>query len=116
LEGELVLMIMSGVEDGNERHYELVQGDGIWESGSWILTLGRHERNDIMIRYDSFISRFHGELILTNGKWTYKDLNSTNGSFYEDPTDFFNDIRFDGSISIAPRQLFRVGRTWICIG
>jgi len=116
LECELTLMVMSGIDDGTVRYYSLQQNEGILRDKIWILTLGRNEDNDIMLRQDTFISRYHAKLRLNNGQWQFEDLNSTNGSFQEDPADFFNDERINGTIALEVGQLFRVGRTWLKIG
>jgi len=113
---ELTLMIMSGIDDGTVRRYALQQSEGTLKGDTWVLTLGRNEDNDIMLRQDTFISRYHAQLRLRNGHWQFEDLNSTNGSFQEDPTDFFNDLRIYGTIDLDLGQLFRVGRTWLAIG
>jgi pSer/pThr/pTyr-binding forkhead associated (FHA) protein len=45
-----------------------------------ITTLGRYLENDVVIHED-FLSRFHAEIILEEGKYVLYDKNSTGGTF-----------------------------------
>jgi pSer/pThr/pTyr-binding forkhead associated (FHA) protein len=45
-----------------------------------ITTLGRQLGSDIVI-HEEFVSRFHAEIILENGKYILVDKNSTSGTF-----------------------------------
>lgn len=103
---KLNVMIMSGFEDGHMLEYQKP------DSGVWVLTIGRENRNDICLKHDSFTSRYHARLIWQGDGWILEDLNSTNGTFLEDSTDFLNDRQITGKVALEERQLFRIGRTW----
>jgi predicted component of type VI protein secretion system len=112
----LNVMMMSGVEDGGMLECDVQRGDGKHsDKGVWVLTIGRREENDICLKNDTYISRFHARLIHYHDGWVLEDLDSTNGSFLEDAHDFFHDIPVKGAVRIAEGQLFRVGRTWLTI-
>lgn len=105
---------MSGVEDG--RHIQLNDADhGQRTAAYWRISIGRRDENDLTLPNDSFISRQHAFLHWRNGQWLLEDDKSTNGTFIENPADFFDDQRVTGTIPIAEGQLFRVGRTWLRI-
>lgn len=112
---KITITIMSGVEDGNTLEYDSARGDGQYVEGEWALTIGRKDENDICLRNDTYISRRHANIIWENDHWELEDLDSTNGSFLENPEDFFNDIPVKGMVTLTERQLFRVGRTWLRI-
>ena len=107
-------MIMSGVEDGTTIDLN-PKTDGIMRDNDWILTIGRKDDNDVCLRNDTFVSRYHAKLILRDGNWWLEDIRSTNGSFIEDEVDKLNEVRFEGTISLKNGQLFRLGRTWLRI-
>lgn len=111
---QVTLMVMSGVDDGTTMILRS-ESDGTYTESEWQLTLGRKDTNDICLRNDTFVSRFHAALIWRDGGWWLEDKDSTNGSFIEDDDDFFSDERIRGTIPIDPMQLFRVGRTWLRI-
>ena len=46
------------------------------------LSLGTASDNDIRLR-DPYVSRHHGRIVLSQDKWVYEDLGSTNGSVIE---------------------------------
>lgn len=106
------IVVMSGVEDGNVITMSQ-ERDGYSEDTTWTITIGRREDNDISLRNDTYISRQHANLRWRDNAWWLEDCNSTNGSFVENPTDFFNDERIHSFVPIAEGQLFRVGRTWL---
>jgi pSer/pThr/pTyr-binding forkhead associated (FHA) protein len=110
---KLDLVVMSGVEDGLLRKFTTQGGDGKSSDDFWTLTIGRHDKNDLSLRNDTFISRHHANLHWKDKRWWLEDLSSTNGTFIENPNDFFDDTRVKGIIPIDPGQLFRVGRTWL---
>lgn len=98
--------MMSGFEDGHMLEYQKPK------YGDWILTIGREDRNDICLKHDSFISRYHARLIWQGEGWILEDLNSRNGTFLENPSDFLNDFQISGRVALEDGQLFRIGRTW----
>lgn len=115
MELKITITIMSGVEDGNTLEYDSTRGDGTQDSGSWSLSIGRKDENDICLKNDTYISRRHANIIREQDSWLLEDCESTNGSFLENPEDFFNDIPVKGIVPLNDRQLFRVGRTWLRI-
>lgn len=110
---KISVSIMSGADDGNMLEYSLLRGDGRRTADGWILTIGRHDESDINLRYDLFTSRHHAEIIYDGRAWYLRDLDSSNGTFFENPDDFFNDRRISGTHALAEGQLFRIGRTWL---
>ncbi|TVR19058.1 MAG: FHA domain-containing protein [Anaerolineaceae bacterium] len=110
---KISVSIMSGAEDGNMLEYSLMRGDGRKTATGWVLTIGRHDENDIYLRHDLYTSRYHAEIICDRGAWYLRDLDSTNGTFFENPDDYFNERRIYGTHSLTENQLFRIGRTWL---
>jgi pSer/pThr/pTyr-binding forkhead associated (FHA) protein len=106
---------MSGVEDGTQLVYHQDHGDGRTEDDTWTLYIGRREENDICLRNDTFISRQHAYIKWHDGSWWLKDCDSTNGTFVENPEAFFNDMPVKDEIRLSDSQMFRIGRTWLCI-
>lgn len=112
---KLTIMIMSGVEDGTLLTFDRWQSDGVYAEERWSLSIGRKEENDLILRNDTYISRYHARLHLAEDQWWLEDRDSTNGTFLENPEDFFDDMPVKGYVKIRPGQLFRVGRTWMRI-
>lgn len=104
--------IMSGVEDGLQLNLAVDSGDGLFDGERWILNIGRREDNDICLRHDMFSSRLHARIHRFEDGWLLEDCDSTNGTFIEIRGE---DERISGTIPIQPGELFRVGRTWMCI-
>ena len=112
---QLDLMIMSGVDDGSLIAYRTQHGDGVLSEDTWTITIGRRDENDLCLRNDTFVSRRHAKLHFKGNRWWLEDCDSTNGTFIENPKDFFEDSPVKGIIPIEIEQLFRVGRTWMRI-
>jgi pSer/pThr/pTyr-binding forkhead associated (FHA) protein len=107
-EGSLVIMIMSGPDDGRTIHLSQQCGDGyVSTEGTWSLVLGRRDECDVNIPFDTQISRQHAVLRVdeTGGLWLM-DAGSLNGSFV-------GDTRLEEPIRLRYGQLFRLGRTWM---
>ncbi len=111
---KLNVMIMSGVDDGSLLTYDSDNGDGeLKDDGSkWLISIGRVEDKDICLRYDTFVSRQHAYLIWEQNQWWLQDCDSTNGSFIESGDE---NARITGTIPVKPGDLFRIGRTSMCI-
>ncbi|MCA0452958.1 MAG: FHA domain-containing protein [Chloroflexi bacterium] len=111
---QLVLMIMSGVEDGLRLSYSIDNGDGqfVEAQNRWQISIGRKEDSDLCLRNDSFISRQHAYIYWESERWWLEDCESTNGTFVEHAD---SDARVKGAIPIEVNQLFRVGHTWMRI-
>ncbi|NDJ77136.1 MAG: FHA domain-containing protein [Chloroflexi bacterium] len=107
-EGELVIMIMSGPDDGRKIYLSQRHGDGfISTDGSWSIALGRREECDISIPFDTQVSRQHAVLRLTpDGQLWLMDAGSLNGTF-------FGQQRLEEPVQLERGQLFRLGRTWM---
>jgi pSer/pThr/pTyr-binding forkhead associated (FHA) protein len=101
--------VMSGVEDGTVLMLESRLNGSITEEG-WTISIGRREENDVCLRNDTYVSRYHALVHQRSGSWWLEDCNSKNGTFIEDADE---DARVSGIIPIEPGQYFRVGRTWL---
>lgn len=115
MDAKLELMIMGGVEDGALIKYTATNGDGDLSEDRWTVSIGRREDNDLCLRNDTYVSRQHAKIHWKSERWWLEDCNSTNGSFIENPANFFDDNRIKGIIPVEPGQLFRIGRTWMRI-
>ena len=110
---ELNVMIMSGVDDGSMLRCSADQGDGQVENDSWVVSIGRHDNNDICLNNDTFVSRHHARLYLKDHRLWLEDQDSTNGTYIE--TSPHEDTQVMTTTPLRPGQLFRVGRTWLRI-
>lgn len=110
---KIQITFMSGVEDGTELQLNASGGDGTLADGKWMLTIGRRDENDVVLRNDTFVSRQHAKLHWQHSGWSLEDCQSTNGTFTENPDELIHDDRVTGHIDIEENQLFRVGRTWL---
>ena len=106
-------MIMSGVEDGLLLKYATVNSDGDLAEDRWSISIGRREDNDVCLRNDTYVSRSHANLHWKDNRWWLEDCESTNGTYVENPDNFFDDTRVKGIIPIDIGQIFRIGRTWL---
>ncbi len=112
MEARLDVTIMSGVDDGTVFRITSEEGAAILPDGTWVVSIGRHDDNDICLINDTFVSRHHARIhCREDGLWL-EDCGSTNGTYIETPIE---DLQIDQIAPIAPGQLFRVGRTWICV-
>ena len=93
------LMIMSGPDDGT-----ILALDSPKHGDAYII--GRREDCDIILPYDSQISRQHARLLNKDGQWFVQDLGSRNGTH-------IGKQKIDAITPLEPEQMFRVGRTWI---
>lgn len=98
---------MSGVEDGRTHtlHPDDIKDDQI--------RIGRNDDNHIVIATDSAISRYHAALQFEHGKWWLIDQSSKNGTFVECASPLARDKRVRERVELHPKQLFRVGKTWL---
>lgn len=109
---QVTIMFMSGVDDGSSLEFQS-ERDGVRKGEEWILSIGRKDDNDLCLRNDTFVSRYHANLLWRETRWWLEDRGSRNGTFTENPTDTFIEDRVESPIPIEPGQLFRVGRTWL---
>jgi pSer/pThr/pTyr-binding forkhead associated (FHA) protein len=105
----ITIAVMSGVEDGSELALTNSSSGSTTPEG-WTISVGRREENDVCLRNDTYISRYHALIHYRDAAWWLEDCNSKNGTFIEDADD---DARVIGTIAIEPGQFFRVGRTWL---
>lgn len=107
---KLVIMIMSGPDDGQEIHLSQEHGDGYTsEDGAWSLMLGRREECDLTVPFDTQVSRQHALLqFAADGTVWLIDKGSLNGTFV-------GQMRVEKPTVLERGQLFRVGRTWLRI-
>ena len=95
----LQLMIMSGPDDGAVLSLQAPkQGDAY--------ILGRREDCDVVLPYDSQVSRQHTRLFFKDDLWYIQDLDSRNGTYV-------GTQRIDRVTPLKPGQMFRLGRTWL---
>jgi pSer/pThr/pTyr-binding forkhead associated (FHA) protein len=111
LSQEINIMVMSGVDDGTLLKRSVEQGDGQIEDDRWVITIGRHDSNDICLNNDTFVSRYHARLIVAPDDCWLEDRDSTNGTYIESPT--YEDEQVFNTVTLKPGQLFRIGRTWL---
>lgn len=105
---------MSGARDGTPISFSHQAGNGVWEGSAWAIRIGRNSDNDLTLNDDDFSSGNHASLLQTPAGWLLQDHNSTNGTFIDVGGE---DERLPklGSVTLHPKQLFRVGRTWLRI-
>ena len=106
---------MSGVDDGSLLEFSTDNGDGDWAEDRWTIAIGRREDNDLCLRNDTYVSRQHANFHWKDDRWWLEDCGSTNGTFIENTSDFFDDTRVKGIIPIKTAELIRIGRTWLRI-
>jgi hypothetical protein len=102
-EGQIAITFMSGPYDGKTEVWEVPEG-----ASETVLTIGRREGCDIMLDYDSQVSRIHARLVHdeASGAYYLEDMNSRNGTF-------IGQDRIRGRVLLPPGDLFRIGRTWM---
>jgi pSer/pThr/pTyr-binding forkhead associated (FHA) protein len=92
----LIVTFMSGAEDGRQVTVE-----------NQTVSIGREERNDVVVPYDSRVSRRHLQIDALEDQLCLVDLGSRNGTYLEDGT------RIIEPAHIGYGNLFRLGRTWL---
>ena len=107
---ELLIMVMSGPDDGRTISLDPDLGDGfVAADGTWTVVMGRREECDISIPFDTQVSRQHALLRITaeHEVWL-ADASSRNGTFVDK-------TRIEEPTLVTPGELFRLGRTWLRI-
>jgi signal transduction histidine kinase/pSer/pThr/pTyr-binding forkhead associated (FHA) protein len=74
------------------------------------VTLGTAADNDLILA-DPYASRHHGEATLSGGRWTYRDLKSTNGSAVERAGTRITLDPSNPEATLQPGDLILVGRS-----
>jgi len=97
---------MSGPLDGKTLHWDVPEV----EAPEVSLTIGRREGCDILLDYDSQVSRTHARILydVNNDSFYLEDTASRNGTF-------LGQERIRSRTPLTPGDLFRVGRTWLRI-
>ena len=98
----VTITFMSGPMDGKTLQWPYPEGSEL------VLTIGRRESCDIVLNYDTQVSRVHARVVYETGQRTFylEDTGSRNGTF-------LGNNRLDGRVPLKPGTLFRVGRTWL---
>ena len=109
------IMLMSGVDDGDQRLLDTDNNHGQIHKNGWSLTIGRQDDNDIILQNDTFVSRRHAKIHYEDQQWWIEDCKSTNGTFAENEDQFFLDKKISGKFLLDTNLMFRVGRTWLKI-
>lgn len=81
------------------------------ENGRWVISLGRHDSNDVCLSNDTFVSRHHARIHVDRSRLWLEDRDSTNGTYIEASAQ--EDIQVIQKAPLQAGQLFRVGRTWL---
>ncbi|MBX3063225.1 MAG: FHA domain-containing protein [Anaerolineae bacterium] len=70
--------------------------------------IGRREDCDVVLPYDSQISRQHARITFERGVWYLEDMGSKNGTHLEK-------VKLESQIRVVidEGQMFRMGRTWL---
>ncbi len=99
----VAITFMSGPLDGKTLEWPYPDA-----SAELVLTIGRREGCDILLNYDSQVSRVHAQVVYEVAHRTFylEDTGSRNGTF-------LGSSRLDGRVPLKPGALFRVGRTWL---
>ncbi len=100
---DISLTFMSGPHDGKTLNFEAPARDD-----ELVLTIGRREGCDIMLSYDSQVSRLHARVVYDarDTEFFLEDAESRNGTF-------LGNAKVNGRVALQPGMLFRVGRTWM---
>jgi len=101
---DLSITFMSGPQDGKVLHWQITSNDEV------ALNIGRQEGCDLLIGYDSQVSRTHARIIYRphSDLFFLEDAGSRNGTF-------LGPNNIEGRVPLQPGDLFRVGRTWLRI-
>ena len=118
----ITITLMSGPQDGLKLSFPAPP-----LGQKMALIIGRSDSCDIVLSYDSQVSRRHARLTcasnddtITEGlnerfglTFTLEDLGSRNGSYLDEQHS--RRLETEDPVELAPNQLFRVGRTWLRI-
>lgn len=115
MDHKIDIMVMSGVKDGSVLAFTTEDSDGMVIEDRWTISIGRKDENDICLRNDTYVSREHANLHWKDRRWWLEDCRSTNGTFVENPENYFDDTPVRGIVPLEIGQMFRVGRTWLRI-
>ncbi|MCC7451893.1 MAG: FHA domain-containing protein [Anaerolineae bacterium] len=102
---KIAITFMSGPLDGKTLEWDTPADDS-----ELVLSIGRLKDCDILLDYDSQVSRLHAKVIYNPATPAYyvEDAGSRNGTF-------IGEDKLSGRAELSPGTLFRVGRTWMRI-
>lgn len=102
----VTIMFMSGPDDGKEITitHPVETGDVLCR-----ITIGRREEYDIVIPFDTLVSRLHASILIRQEDIVLIDEGSRNGTFIN------RKVVQKSPESLHIGELFRVGKTWLRI-
>lgn len=102
-EGQVSITFMSGPWDGKTLTWDFAE-----KETETVLTIGRRDGCDVVLDYDTQVSRLHARVIFdwVAGTFFLEDAGSRNGTF-------IGTGRIRGRTPLPLGELFRVGRTWL---
>jgi pSer/pThr/pTyr-binding forkhead associated (FHA) protein len=102
---QIAVTYMSGPLDGKTLHWELPP-----DAEEMVVNIGRREGSDILLDYDSQVSRVHARVVYhaASDSFFLEDAGSRNGTFIGQQK-----LREKERAALKPGELFRVGRTWL---
>ena len=97
------ISLMSGPRDGDILIFGAPATDD-----ELVLTIGRREGCNIVLSYDTQVSRLHARLIYDarDTEFYLEDVESRNGTF-------IGQEKVNGRLPLEVGTLFRIGRTWM---
>lgn len=103
VKGRIMLTYMNGPNDGKTMTWDVLAAQK-----ELVVTIGRREGCDVVLDYDSQVSRLHARVIYNVGTRLFflEDAGSRNGTF-------LGEDRLKERIALPSGALFRVGRTWL---
>src|SRR5258707_11122982 len=103
VQGRIMLTYMNGPNDGKTLTWDLLVNQKELE-----ITIGRREGCDVVLGYDSQVSRLHARVIynVITRLFFLEDAGSRNGTF-------LGETRLRERAPLPSGALFRVGRTWL---
>jgi hypothetical protein len=103
--GRITVTYMSGPLDGKTLEWDCPRDDS---ETALTITIGRRTGCDIMLDYDSQVSRLHARLVYepTSRTIFLEDAGSRNGTF-------LGGDKLTTRRPMEPGTLFRIGRTWL---
>jgi pSer/pThr/pTyr-binding forkhead associated (FHA) protein len=102
------VILMSGPDDGLEVWLRDEENKGSALEDGWQFSVGRHEGNDLVIPFDTHVSRNHAIIVLKGDGLLLGDLDSHNGTYVQDR-------RVEDVSRIETGQLLRIGQTWLTV-
>ena len=102
------VVLMSGPDDGLEVWLREANNQGQAANDGWQVSIGRHDDNDLVIPFDTQVSRKHASIKLVDGSLFIDDLGSHNGTYVEHR-------RIEQATPIELGQLLRMGYTWLTV-